>query len=349
MPRSPLLAEFVGASATVAAAVAALPAVAFYIGWERALADALPVWLAGAARHETVGGALLLFASGVCATLAFEWIARRGYFRADETENAVADDLELSSRQFDMQLAGALEAFSAHAERTGQYADALRQGRVRLEAANNAERVRAVVCLLVAENDKMAQANATARERLNATTNELKALRAKLNRAKAESERDGLTNAFSRRHFDVVIADEVARARSRSSELSLVMADIDHFKAINDTHGHPVGDEFLKQFAAVLARNARTGDCVARYGGEEFAIVMPATTLEAAASVAERIRLYLTRTRWRRGRVGGEMGTFTASFGVAALAPGEDAAALIERADARLYASKRAGRNRVSK
>ncbi len=126
------------------------------------------------------------------------------------------------------------------------------------------------------------------------------------------------------------------------------MADIDHFKSINDRYGHPAGDEVLKWFSKILANNMKGRDTVARYGGEEFAIILPQTSLENAAMLAGQIRTQLEQQLWKKPGAANTLLRVTASFGVAQLADGEGTSGLIQRADAKLYESKAQGRNRVA-
>ncbi|MEY3027225.1 MAG: Response regulator PleD [Planctomycetota bacterium] len=157
---------------------------------------------------------------------------------------------------------------------------------------------------------------------------------------------DGLTALWNRSYFDQRLAAEFAEARRHSRPLSLVLCDIDHFKSVNDRFGHPFGDEVLALFATILS-GGRASDIPCRYGGEEFGVIVPATTLADAVEVAERFRRSFEEHQWRRHP---DL-VLTASFGVAeiaALGPKATAADLVARADASLYAAKRAGRNRVS-
>jgi diguanylate cyclase (GGDEF)-like protein len=164
---------------------------------------------------------------------------------------------------------------------------------------------------------------------------------------------DPLVGTFNRRHLNDQLVHEVERARRYGRPLAVIMADLDHFKSINDQHGHQVGDEVLRGFADLTNRSIRhASDWVARYGGEEFVVVLPETDLAGAACTAEKIRNQCAAGPFRT--VAGDV-PLTASFGVASLGcesegrpAAADAEALLREADAALYRSKHQGRNRVS-
>ncbi|MFA5939341.1 MAG: GGDEF domain-containing protein [Sinimarinibacterium sp.] len=156
---------------------------------------------------------------------------------------------------------------------------------------------------------------------------------------------DGLTQLYNRRYLDEIFERELARTARDREPLSVVMADLDHFKTLNDTYGHMAGDEVLKAFAKLLVARFRRSDICCRYGGEEFLVLMPGTDEEAALQRVEQVRRALEDLSilW-----GGATMKITASFGVAVFpAHGATAPALIAAADAALYAAKRSGRNRV--
>ncbi len=157
---------------------------------------------------------------------------------------------------------------------------------------------------------------------------------------------DPLTGLSNRRAFSEALDAELSRIERHNQPASLLAFDLDHFKRVNDTHGHAVGDEVLAAFAAVLQRGCRRGDLAARLGGEEFAILLPTTGLVPAALVAERIR---RATEWRPLGVSVPV-PVTVSVGVAStesLPRPPAAAELLRRADAALYRAKDEGRNRV--
>ena len=155
---------------------------------------------------------------------------------------------------------------------------------------------------------------------------------------------DTLTGIPNRRHFDQALAEEVARADRHGEPLSLLLADIDHFKPYNDTHGHQAGDEALRTVANALGRSARSTDVVARYGGEEFAILLPNTDATGARAAAEKVRRAVVATGLRLTiSVGGAVRPTPDRAGPA----DPTAARLIAAADAALYGAKRAGRDRA--
>ncbi len=159
------------------------------------------------------------------------------------------------------------------------------------------------------------------------------------------SRTDGLTGVPNRRSLDGALAQEIARSRRHGDPLGLVMLDIDHFKKINDTHGHPGGDEVLRSFARTVAGTLREGDVLYRYGGEEFIAVLSHADLPGAMNAAERIVRAVAESPIQ---VGPTTINITTSAGVAALASCDaDGSGLVARADAALYEAKRSGRNRA--
>jgi two-component system, cell cycle response regulator len=158
---------------------------------------------------------------------------------------------------------------------------------------------------------------------------------------------DALTGLYNRRYMETHLTMLVDQAAARGKALSLLLLDIDHFKAINDTYGHDVGDDVLREFATRLRKTTRGIDLACRYGGEEFVIVMPETDIAVAEAVAERIRRRIANEPFsiREGAAAIEV---TLSIGLAALGPpGDTAGTLLKRADQALYRAKRDGRNRV--
>jgi len=160
------------------------------------------------------------------------------------------------------------------------------------------------------------------------------------------STRDALTGVFNRRHFDDRLKSELAFARRHGTEVALILVDVDHFKQVNDTHGHVMGDQVLKRTSQVLGQQLRTEDVLARVGGEEFAVVLRGVGVLGASRLAERLRAAVEQvaTTLEAATV-----RITISLGCASLSelPDQTPEQLFATADARLYAAKRGGRNRV--
>ncbi len=158
-----------------------------------------------------------------------------------------------------------------------------------------------------------------------------------------EARTDALTGLPNRRHFMEVFARDVEQARRNEGILSVIMADIDHFKEVNDTYGHAAGDEALKRVAQVLRSNTRKGDFFARFGGEEFVISCPNTAEPEVKQLAERLRLDLKNTQVI---FNGYTFSITISLGLTSLQSSDDEKQLLHRADLALYEAKLGGRNR---
>jgi diguanylate cyclase (GGDEF)-like protein len=156
---------------------------------------------------------------------------------------------------------------------------------------------------------------------------------------------DGLTGIANRRHCEEALTTEIAQADRLGTPLTLVLADLDDFKAINDVHGHAAGDEVLREFAAVLRATVRDSDLAGRWGGEEFLLLLPGADAAGGAQLAERVRSSLAERSFR-GHEGAVI-SVTCSFGVARHAAGSDERDLFAAADRALYRAKRAGKNRV--
>jgi diguanylate cyclase (GGDEF)-like protein len=156
---------------------------------------------------------------------------------------------------------------------------------------------------------------------------------------------DGLTQAHVKRYLLEALEKEIIRARRHARDLSFIMFDIDHFKKINDFHGHLAGDFVLKELARIVQARIRRDEVFARYGGEEFAIVLPETNLEGARALAEGLREKVEASRFVFQN---ELIHVTISIGVAMLGDGDRTSMdLIKHADQKLYDAKRGGRNRV--
>ena len=177
-----------------------------------------------------------------------------------------------------------------------------------------------------------------------------KKLRKALDRIRKMAVTDELTALFNRRFFFDQLNTEIDRAKRYGHEMSCVLLDLDHFKAVNDTHGHPAGDSVLRAVAGILRGTCRTADTIARIGGEEFIVILPETGIDGALQTAEKIRSGIERSTIAID--GGTEVRITASLGVASLPPGgmqgaEGGIEITRIADQALYRAKENGRNRV--
>ncbi|MGB0324535.1 MAG: GGDEF domain-containing protein, partial [Phycisphaerales bacterium] len=159
---------------------------------------------------------------------------------------------------------------------------------------------------------------------------------------------DGLTGIYNRRFFDDQLHERFEQARRFRGTLGLLMIDVDHFKSINDDHGHPVGDLVLKECAARMGQIMRRGDVLCRYGGEEFVVLLPGATKREIATVAERLRIRVEDEPFLRTLGDQSPIAVTISVGGALATPDQDSTEpcdLLHAADGALYQAKREGRN----
>jgi diguanylate cyclase len=241
----------------------------------------------------------------------------------------------------------AAQAAATAVENTGQYSVALKESRSRLSGALNLESVHAVIEELLHETTLMHTATQTVSEKLEARAQEVGQLTRQLQQAQTEALLDPLTGLMNRRGFERAVKELFASPESFAGA-ALLLADIDHFKKINDTYGHLLGDKVLRAIGQALQSNIKGRDLAARMGGEEFAVLLPQTTLQGARTLAEQIRTAVAAGRIRRADGNENPGSVTVSLGVAIGKSGDSLEGLLARADAALYAAKHRGRNRVS-
>jgi len=230
---------------------------------------------------------------------------------------------------------------------SASYDDSLSGATQKLSAAQNRDQVKAVIEQLVASTKEMRDTNKALEDRLSLSRQEITNLQQNLEAIRVETLTDPLTTLGNRKYFDRAIAAAVQSASACGEPLSLLMLDIDHFKSFNDNYGHLTGDQVLRLVAMSLKQTIKGQDLTARYGGEEFAVVLPSTALRQALTVADHIRRAVMAKELKKKSTGEILGRVTISVGVSMLKPDDDTDALIERADACLYAAKRNGRNRV--
>ena len=238
---------------------------------------------------------------------------------------------------------------AAHAEgRAERFGKELAQWSEELGGGDADASVAGGVDRLLFGTREMQGAIATLKERLDESQSEIEKLRQEVDRAREEAIADSLTGLVNRRGFDLALAACLAGMDVSGCGPCLLIADIDHFKAVNDAYGHLFGDKVLRSVAKILKANIKGRDTAARYGGEEFVVLLPETELDGARVLAEKIRATIEKSRIRRTDNRQEVAQITVSFGVAGYCRGESAREFIDRADNALYVSKNRGRNRVT-
>jgi diguanylate cyclase len=227
------------------------------------------------------------------------------------------------------------------------YSESLADATEKLANTNDREALRTVIESLVESAKEMELNNKKLEARLSASKQEIHQLQENLAAVRTESLTDPLTTLSNRKFFDAALEKAIADAKAKGEPLSLLLTDIDHFKAFNDNFGHLTGDQVLRLVAVSVKQNVKGQDIAARYGGEEFAVALPNTVLRSAITVADHIRRAVMTKELMKRSTGEHLGRVTISIGVAMLRANDTSQSLIERADGCLYAAKRNGRNRV--
>ncbi len=213
-----------------------------------------------------------------------------------------------------------------------------------LKTAENEPNLKSILVEIILETTQIAEASKALKSQLDDTTKEMEQLRNELTHVREVANTDGLTGLLNRLAFDKVLDKLVENTTSKNACLALL--DIDHFKRVNDSFGHLIGDKVIKFLASILKKHAAEHHHVARYGGEEMAVIMPDTTLAEAFYLIEQIRKVLDKSQLKHK---GEetIGKVTVSAGISSLKAVDTTYTFIERADNALYRAKETGRNKV--
>lgn len=274
-----------------------------------------------------------------------------GLFSAtDEPAKATANsaqNVDVVREGLEKQLSALLTTVSRYLETSTAQSEEFGAIKERLASADTVEKIQAVVEVLMDSSLKGQKDAEALRTDLKEAQTQTVALQQRLVKAEKLAAVDALTSLPNRRSFQEFLDKAVEESHADYTPLCVIMADIDHFKRINDKFGHPAGDAVLKQFARIVSSSVRPADMVARYGGEEFVLILKKTPMGNAVQVAERIRGNIVAATWADPNTNIDIGGLTASFGIAEIIDGETAKSIVERADQRLYAAKKNGRNRV--
>jgi len=232
-------------------------------------------------------------------------------------------------------------------EGTAEYARALGECERELGNIADAEGLQRVIKSLVRSTSEARSAAEKVRAELEASRAEMQQLRDSVGNLQSEALSDPLTGLHNRRGFESALTDLYGVGGSGLASAALLMADIDHFKKVNDTYGHLIGDQVIRATAQVLKSAVKGRDVVARFGGEEFVVLLPETPGHGALALAEQIRAAFGKLRIRRQGSDEIIAQITISIGVATALPGESVEQAIDRADQALYRAKNEGRNCV--
>nr|WP_294523148.1 GGDEF domain-containing protein [uncultured Rhodopila sp.] len=261
----------------------------------------------------------------------------------DHAMDQVADQAEAiqqAAQLFVTQLAG-------NGEQLQEYGNALSLWSARLSQDRTLETLLQAVSSVLAETARASERNRALEHQLSASAARITRLKDSIADLKREATVDVLTGLCNRKAFTARLRKALADAKADGSAVSLLMIDVDHFKRVNDTYGHPTGDLFLRLIGRVLSESIKGRDISARYGGEEFAVLLVKANLKAGTTVANEIRMVLEKKQIVRSKAEDQPMGITVSIGVAQFRTTETAASLIDRADVALYQAKALGRNRV--
>lgn len=256
--------------------------------------------------------------------------------------------VEEQSKNLYVSMTEAISGLEETTDKTQQSSEVIGKHSEKLSNSADLSEMRDIISEVVSETRTIAKNSNDLQRILKETKQEVATLREELERSRQQATTDPLTGLLNRRAFDQELATISNEANESKDSLSLLMIDIDNFKAVNDNHGHLVGDKVIRFVAMQLKNNVKGRDVVARIGGEEFAILLPKTQLDNARMLAESIRMNIERQRLRRIDNSQSLGGITISIGVTTYKFGEPMEDFQHRSDQALYKSKNNGRNQVS-
>ena len=239
------------------------------------------------------------------------------------------------------------EAAATSGAGAAEYNNSLIACQQELAATSDPATLNRVIQSLVKSTDAVRLTNETLHKEVLATRDEVQQLRGQMGALQNQAHTDPLTRLRNRRGFEQAVAEFTQGRKQYLAGCAVLMADIDHFKRVNDKYGHLVGDQVIRAAAQVLQNNVKGRDVAARWGGEEFIVLLPDTPGEGAVALAESLRTAFCKTRIKRGAKQDMSEPVTISIGVAEAVAGESLEQAVGRADTALYQAKNAGRNCV--
>jgi len=267
---------------------------------------------------------------------------QRFFFQDNEALDKVRQEL----RHIIVNIQGEFERsggnLSSYARTLNRFADVL-------DISTPREMMSAEVEKALDNTRSMEQSQRQLESNMSSIKSEVELLRKELEQVKEESLTDALTGISNRKAFDAALEHTILSVREQNTPFCVLLADIDHFKQFNDTHGHLVGDKVLRFVASTLKSCLKGKDMAARFGGEEFTVILPQTALPGAKAIAEQIRQTISHGELKDMGSGRGYGRITISIGIAQFRTNELPNDLIRRTDLALYMAKERGRNRVEK
>lgn len=256
------------------------------------------------------------------------------------------DIIRQQMQQTLLETSGSLQSTSTN---TSHYSQVLEEFNNSCGKANSLQDVLGLMGAVLDETREMKSSVETIQRDFESKSEEMDTLRKELDQVRMQASTDPLTGLANRTVFSEALETAIEDAtNNEKGGLCLVMLDIDHFKKVNDTHGHMVGDKVIRFVSETLKKNIKGQDTAGRYGGEEFTLLLPETQIAGAVALSENIRNTIADTSLVHSKSKAPIGQITISAGVACLHPNDDPADLIERADNALYHAKNHGRNRVA-
>ena len=261
---------------------------------------------------------------------------------------ADAEKLSAASARIEAAVGNLVKEMATAGDNARSYGAALDSFSGTLSQASSIDSLKEALASVLDETRRIEVAHRAIEERAQNTAHEMVELKESLAAMRIEATTDPLTGIGNRKLFDRRLKELVATAREEKQPISIIFADIDHFKSVNDTFGHQVGDMVLKRVGETLVECVKGRDLSARYGGEEFVVLLPGTPIKGAYVVAKEIRKTMAEKKLTRKSTGEVLRQITLSLGIAELRHSEEADEMVARADAALYTAKRTGRNRTT-
>jgi len=259
---------------------------------------------------------------------------------------AMGEDLAEISDSLGSELSKIIGTIETGMDGSSTFSDQVKATVKQLSANLSKDEFKKVAAQLHRTNRDQLSAALEVNETLSKSRNRVAAMEKELVELRQSAFTDHLTQLPNRRSLDQTLDAAIEQARSTGRPLAVALADIDKFKAVNDTWGHSAGDNILRRFGKILKSNVKGRDTPARYGGEEFALVLPETDLVSAHALTNQLRKILQEIEWKSQKTGEMIGAVTVSFGVTILNDTDTKSDVLSRADKLLYKAKDAGRNR---